>query len=150
MAPASAALRFTLRPSRRLVILLMLAHAGALVLVLMLPLPWPAMLVLWLATLVSMGWSISIAFLRRSAIVELIHEAEGEWALRDAAGNAMMGRLLPGSYLHPQLVVLNFARNGERWRLRRVVILADMLDADSFRRLRVWLLAGSHSPLAPE
>jgi len=150
MASASAALRFTLRPSRRLVVVLILIHAGALVLALMLPLPWPVMLVLWLATLTSLGWSLGVALLKQGAIVELIEEVAEEWALRDSAGNVVVTRLLPGCYLHPQLVVLNFARNGERWRRRRVVILADMLDADSFRRLRVRLLAAPRTPLAPE
>lgn len=128
--------------------LLVLMHAGALGLTFMLPLPWAV--ALWLMIVASLGWSLSRALLKRGAIVELIEEVAGEWTLCDAAGNTMGVRLLPGSYLHPQLVVLNFARLDKRWRRYRVVILGDMLNADSFRHLRVRLRAVSHRPPEPE
>lgn len=130
--------------------LLVLIHAGALGLTFILPLPWVVVLVLWLMIIGSLGWSLGRALFKWGAVVELIEAAAGEWTLCDAAGNIMIARLLPGSYLHSQLVVLNFVRNGERWRRYRVVVLGDMLDVDSFRHLRVRLLAVSHRPPEPE
>ena len=125
-------------------------HAGALLLILMLPLHWAVMLTLGLVVSASLVWSLGVARLKWGAIAELIEETAGEWTLCDAAGDAVTARLLPGSYLHPQLVVLNFACTGRRWGRRSVVILGDMLDGDSFRHLRVRLLAVSHTPPEPE
>ena len=147
---ASAALRLTLRPSRHLFGLLLLMHAGALLLILMLPLHWAVMLTLGLVVSASLVWSLGVASLKWGAIAELIEETAGEWTLCDAAGDAVTARLLPGSHLHQQLVVLNFACTGRRWGRRSVVILGDMLDGDSFRHLRVRLLAVSHTPPEPE
>lgn len=130
--------------------LLVLLHAGALALTFLLPLPWIVVLVLWLMIVGSLGWSLGRALLKWGAVAELIEEVAGEWTLRDAAGNTMMTRLLPGSYLHSQLVVLNFARLNKRWRRYWVVILGDMIDVDSFRHLRVRLFAVSHKPPEPE
>lgn len=130
--------------------LLVLIHAGALGLTFLLPLPWAVVLLLWLMMIVSLGWSLSRALLKWGAIVELIEEVAGEWTLCDAAGNAMRVHLLPGSYVHSQLVVLNFARLDKGWRRYRVVVLGDMLNADSFRHLRVRLLAVTHRPPEPE
>lgn len=130
--------------------LLVLIHAGALALTFLLPLSWAVVLLLWLMISVSLGWSLSRALLKRGAIVELIEEVAGEWTLCDAAGNTMMVRLLPGNYVHSQLVVLNFAHLDKGWRRHRVVILGDMLNADSFRHLRVRLFAVSHRPPEPE
>ncbi len=130
--------------------LLILLHVGALALTFLLPLPWIVVLVLWLMIIASLGWSLSRALLKWGAIVELIEEVAGEWTLCDAAGNSMRVHLLPGSYVHSQLVVLNFARLDKRWHRYRVVILDDMLNTDSFRHLRVRLFAVSHRPPEPE
>lgn len=139
---ASAALRLVLRPSYRLVLFLVLIHAGALALTLTLPVAPVVTLMVWVALVTSLGWSLSAAWLKWHAITELTGDAAGEWTLRDATGAEVRARLAPGSYVHPQLVVLNFVPAGWRWRRRTVILLSDMLDAASFRRLRVRLLAG--------
>lgn len=125
-------------------------HAGALGLTFLLSLPWTVLLVLWLMIIASLSWSLGRVLLKWGAIVELIEEVADEWTLCDDAGKTMVARLLPGSYLHSQLVVLNFARLDKRWRRHRVVILGDMLNADSFRHLRVRLLAVPHKFPEPE
>lgn len=151
-APAPSVLRLTLRVSRRLTALLLLAHGGALALTFTLPLSRPHILLLSAAISVSLVWSLSAAMLKRRAIVELIWDAMGEWTLRDASGSEIQARLLPGAYVHPQWVILNFVPAGQRWHWRRrtVILLNDMLDADSLRRLRVRLLAAPHTPPEPE
>jgi len=155
-APAASALRLTLRASRRLAALLLLVHGGALTLTFTLPLSRLFMLLLAVAISVSLVWSLGAARLKRRAIVELMWDTMGEWMLRDAAGGEMQARLLPGAYVHPQWVILNFVPVGQRWRWyrhgrrRTVILLNDMLDADSLRRLRVRLLAAPHTPPEPE
>ncbi|MDO9371989.1 MAG: hypothetical protein Q7U07_05295 [Gammaproteobacteria bacterium] len=152
--PAPSALRLTLRASRRLAALLLLVHAGALTLTFTLPLVPAIMVLLAVAISASLVWSLSAALLKRRAIVELIWDAMGEWTLRDASGSEIQARLLPGAYVHPQWVILNFVPAGQRcrWHRRRhtVILLNDMLDADSLRRLRVRLLAAPHTPPEPE
>lgn len=148
-APTANTLRLVLLPSYRLAALLLLVHAGALTLTFTLPLVPAIMLLLAGAVSVSLVWSLGGALLKRRAIVELIWDAMGEWTLRDAAGGEIQAHLLPGGYVHPQLVILNFVPVGQRrrwhWRRHTVVLLNDMLDADSLRRLRVQLLAAPHT-----
>lgn len=149
-----AVLRLSLRASSRLAALLFLVHAGALTLMFTLPLAPAIMLLLAGAISVSLVWSLGAALLKRRAIVELIWDAMGEWTLRDAAGGELQARLVPGAYVHPQLVILSFVPVGQRrrWHGRRhtVILLNDMLDAGSLRRLRVRLLAAPHTSPEPE
>ena len=102
------------------------------------------MILLVVAIIVSMGWSLTAAMLKRCPIVELIWDTMDEWTLRDAQGGEMQARLLPGAYVHPWLVILNFVpvvQRRHRHRRRTVILLSDMIDANSLRHLRVRLLA---------
>ncbi|MDA1107261.1 MAG: hypothetical protein O2845_02530 [Proteobacteria bacterium] len=132
--------------------LLVLIHAGALTLTFLLPLAQEVMLLLAGLISASLMWSLSNVLLKRGAILELVWDALGEWILHDAAGSEIQARLLPGAYVHPQWVILNFVPVAQRWPWRRytVILLGDMLDADSLRRLRVRLLAAPHTPPEPE
>lgn len=66
--------------------------------------------------------------------------AAGEWTLGTADGRLRIVQLR-GSYVHPQLVILNF-RGEHWWQASSLVIPADATDADSLRRLRVRLRTG--------
>ncbi len=72
-----------------------------------------------------------------TAIQRAEWDAEGAWTLWDARGRRFEARLLEDRFVHPQLVVLNFALNG--WRRRRLVLDRPALDADMHRRLRMRL-----------
>jgi len=124
--------------------LLLLVHTGALVLIVLVPLPvWIKIL---LACLVSGSLIFTLntyALLRGGrAIARAVCEGDGQWSLRTAAGREFDVRLLPGSYVNPGLVILNFSA-GSRWRNYSMVLMPDALDETTLRRLRVHLL---HQP----
>ena len=67
--------------------------------------------------------------------------AGGEIAVATAQGCHYDGQLRDGSFVAPWLAVVRWRRRGERFD-RTVLVLPDMLDAESFRRLRVRLRWG--------
>ena len=67
--------------------------------------------------------------------------AKGEWRLELHDGSVQDAVILPSSFVAPYLTVLNCSLTG-RWSRYHLVILPDALDAESFRRLRVWLRWG--------
>lgn len=73
------------------------------------------------------------------------HE-DGRWLLQCQQGAMHPARLLPSSYLHPQLVILNFALE-ERPRRRNLVLCQDSLDAQTLRQLRVHLRIAAQGQL---
>lgn len=121
------------RRSRYLLIYLLLVHALAL-LVVVLPLNLPVLLRFGIAAavLISFVWQVSRVSLRY-----LIWETDGDWQLQEAGGKKIIVRLCPATYVSPILVVLRFQLQSGG--TRSVVLLPDMLDRQSFRRLRVRL-----------
>lgn len=63
---------------------------------------------------------------------------DGHWLLQDQQGEMRPARLLPSSYLHPRLVILNFALD-QYPRRRNLVLCPDSLDAQTLRQLRARL-----------
>lgn len=133
---------FSPRPSLLALKLLFLLHVGPVVL---LPLAMesgtPMLLILG-------AFALSWFFLRRhpvfgygeKALTRLTWHAPTEtqsgWTLHDARGTHN-AQLLPSSYVHPRLLVLNFKlADGTR---RTRVLLGDETDADTLRRLRARL-----------
>lgn len=108
---------------------------------------------LWLAPL-PVGWALgcSLALLVHLALAVRRHawlDAAGSLIqlelVDDCAvsacsrgGNWERYRIAGSSFVSPPLAVLNL-RSGPGHRTRAVLIASDSLDADSFRRLRVWL-----------
>jgi toxin CptA len=74
----------------------------------------------------------------RRAPRRVICQPDGGWLLQDHHGQMQPARLLPSSYLHPRLVILNFALD-QRPRRRNLVLCPDSLDAQTLRQLRVRL-----------
>jgi len=138
-------LSLELRPSRRLSGFLLAAHGGALAALPFTSLPFWAVIAMGLAVLVGLTRLLPrfATLSHPDAVTRLVWPAEDEWQLATRGGQQDSGVLLPGAYVHPWLVILPF-RTGRR--RRSVPILPDMLDADSFRRLRVRL--GLHSSAA--
>lgn len=138
----SAPLRFALAPSRRLGWMLAGAHLAAAAVLFALPLPaWAnAGLILLLA------FSL-FHYVRRyarlsapDAIVAVSLAADGATLFRRDGGQ-VSGRLSGDSVATPYLSVLNVRPQGARF-AQGIVVLPDSLDAESFRRLRVWLRWG--------
>ena len=92
------------------------------------------------------GFALSWLWLRRHpafgfgkrALRQLLWKADGSWLLQDAEGRKSEGHLLPSTYVHPQLIVLNFRMGAGNRRTR--VILGDEAAPELLRRLRARLL----------
>ena len=140
--PSAAPLRIEAGPSRRLAVFLLSAHLAALAVVPELPLAW--YLQLSLAALILFGfvdaWRAHVRRCSRRAIRAAELGPQGAWSLCLTDGRILAAQLLPSSFLHPELLVLNF-RTGRLTR-RHLVLSADAADADVLRRLRVRLRMG--------
>lgn len=133
-------LKLSIRRSGYLAWLLVLAHGGALALLWPLALPaWGKSLIV-LAVIASLAFFLlSVALLRTPQAVCAIEIREsGEISLQTRRGDWRACRLSGSSYVSPWLTILVLAEEDRR-RARYVVITPDNVDADEFRRLRVWL-----------
>ena len=129
------------RPSRQLLSLALLVHAGALALLPVLAaIPWPLRLLLAGLVVGSLWFELGRLGWRRDArrIRRLSWGADNDWRLELANGEELDARLLPSSFVHPRLVVLHLRVEGRR-PARTLALMPDSLDAQSLRRLRVRL-----------
>lgn len=159
--PISAVRPITLKlgASRRLSLLLLaialMAQLALLTLAfkLPLPLPWYYILLVWMLASLLLGWQTRRALRQHAwrqspdAVVLLALNGMGEFSLtlRD-------GRQLPASLQDHSVVFASFSLLNFRWGEGKVrgkargktscLILPDAVDADEFRRLRVWLRWG--------
>lgn len=146
---SAAPLQVDVRHSPWLAGLTLFVHGGALVILLPLALSLWAKAVLAGAITASLVYILNThALLRHErAVLRLIWGSDDDWTLHTARGEAVAARLLPGSYVHPLLVVLNFeidaadmkGRLPSRAHRRSVVLAPDSSDAVTLRRLRARL-----------
>ena len=127
-----------LEPGRsRLLILFLLAGHGLASLALLQPLRVPLAAQAVLLALVGASLVLSLVRYGSPARSRLIQDVHGEWRLQEAAGGKLVPARLCDSYLMPGLCLLRLRTpEGKR---RTFVILPDMLDAETLRRLRVRL-----------
>lgn len=125
------------RPSRWFAGAVLVLHGGALPMILALPVDGWLAGVLLIALVFSLLRTLAgpVLMRRDSAIVAAAWLGDGRWRLRRRDGVEQEARLLPDSYVHPWLTVLNF-RAARRCSL---VLPWDSLDPETFRRLRVRL-----------
>ena len=135
-------LRLEPTPSTSLAQLLFISHSAAIAVVWLLPLA--AWIGIGLTALVILGWGHALMLhvwrLSGSAVIQVLSRADGGWELGLRDGRHEPARLLGSSFVHPRLVILNFAVSG--WRRRHVVLPWDSVDEDALRRLRVRLRMG--------
>jgi hypothetical protein len=135
-------LALEIKPSRRLAICILCVYTLAALAVFTLPVSLWLMCGALLPLLLSCGvtYQRRISLRSSKAIVGLNRHADGVWQIRLTDGSAHQANLLPDSYLHPELMVLNFRLGtGKR---RSVVLVRDSADGASLRRLRVALALG--------
>jgi toxin CptA len=117
-----------------------LAHGAAIAAVMLIDIPFPVKAVV--AAGLAAYWQF---FIRRQSLlltpdsavaIEIgsdnmlsVQTCRGEWSECEVLGN---------TYVTPYLTVLNLRQSGRRAN-RRIVILPDSIDAEDFRKLRVWL-----------
>ncbi|MDP1524739.1 MAG: hypothetical protein Q8M20_02915 [Rhodocyclaceae bacterium] len=120
------------RSSRRWRALLWGAHAVAITSVLPLDLAWAVRLCL----VVLIGFSLYRSLTRPQEITQLSLGAKGELTLATKVGAGGTALILPETAVLPGMVVLVLRFEGKRTPL---VLMADALDPEDYRRLRVWL-----------
>lgn len=142
MSSARSAVQLTLEPVPSRILFTALAVCHLLALVSLLICDLPVIITLSLGMLIGFSLILSYArygYRRSRWFVERVScLADGSWALQTADGRNHPAWLLESSYVHPRLVILNFALGGLA--RRSVVLLPDSIDADDLRRLRVRLL----------
>ena len=120
------------RSSRRMLVLWWGAHAVAIASILPLDLAWTVRLGLVLL----IGFSLYRVLARPQEIAQLSLGAKGELALVTKVGVGGTADILPESAILPGMIVLVLRVEGKRTPL---VLMADALDPEDYRRLRVWL-----------
>lgn len=142
----AAPLALEIAPSPRFALALACAHGGAAAVAMLLPLPYEWLWVVTVFILVHGAYAIWRHALLRSAssVVRVLWDTQDQWMLTRRDGVAFSAQLLPGSYLHPRLTVLNF--KVARWRRASVVIVPSRVAVEGFRQLRVRLMLASSLP----
>jgi len=132
-------LRFNPGFSLRLAVLLTLTHVGGIGLLIILPWQWWQIILMSSVLAIGLIYNIGrhVLLIHQRSITEVNWTSDGRWLLTTRSGDSFPARLSENSFLHPQLVVLNFNRG--RWKRQSVILFRDALDQESFRRLRVRL-----------
>lgn len=128
-------LAIPLRSSRRLMVILLIAHGLAAAFVLPLMLPW----VVRLALLGCIGLSLYISFdrQRRQPVTHLYLGERGVLEIGTKVGARETATIAAHTVLLPGLIVLLLNSGGKRLVLP---LLSDAFCADGYRQLRLWLL----------
>jgi len=143
-------LSINILPSRYLLTAMLLMHTGALVLVILISLPWAVQLLFSLFVVASFfilafrfGWIASWSAVSRFMIAgkAIRWDENDQWWLLSQDNREYHAELLPTSYVHHIMVIVNLRLTGQPWYKRRVsvVFLPDNIEAETFRRLRIRL-----------
>jgi len=130
-----------LRPSRYLGLLVLSIHAAALTVLPGLVVPLWGKLLLGLAVVGSLSQNLRRHVFLHSplSIIQIVWQRSGEWSLMQRNGEVKEAQLLPSTFVHHHLLVLNF-RVDDRWQRPSVVLFDDAAGAGTLRQLRVRLL----------
>ncbi|MBL8478374.1 MAG: hypothetical protein JNK59_03615 [Sterolibacteriaceae bacterium] len=126
-----APLTIPLRPSRRLLLVQVIAHlvAGGAVMVSTIP--------SWLAAALLLLVGLSLTRQQRlSPVTAIVLRGDGNIDIVGADGTAIEGAVHPHTLVLSFIVVLLYRQQG---RLRSLVLPGDSLATEDFRQLRLWL-----------
>jgi len=123
--------------SRHLAMALFFLHGLALVVAANLTVPGWLSIILSVAILANFYTTFTVHVLGRGkqAILSMVWDDDGDWKLINGQREELSAQLLPNSYVHTQLIVLNFII--EHSGRRTAILLRDSLDNKSFRDLLV-------------
>ena len=123
---------------------LAIAHTAVLAALLPLDLPLWAKLALAVVVVTSLAYHVWLDAQRAapSSITALVLEGD-RVLLVSCDGQQLAVSISKDSLVTPWLTILNVTPLGART-TRRILILPDSMDAESFRQLRVWLKWGSY------
>jgi toxin CptA len=106
-------------------------------------LPWPWRLLSWLMLLAAAGHAILQHGLRRlkHSVVTLQLKPDNSVSILLKDGRRQAVRIMPSTVVTPLLSVVHYRlqESAWYWPMRHVLILADAVDAEDYRRLRVRL-----------
>lgn len=134
---AAVAVRVSLPQGRSWRLALRFVHLGAAALALLACGPGPAGALLVVALLLHLRWLEVRHRALADALLAVLFDAAGVWHLQWRDGSRERARLAPGPVVSPWLTILTL--DGPRGRIG-LFVTPDMLDADSYRRLRMRLL----------
>ncbi len=130
-----------IRPS--IVLSLVLGAMSLLGVVCLAVLPWPWRLLSWLMLLAAAGHAILQHGLRRlkHSVVTLQLKPDNSVSILLKDGRRQAVRIMPSTVVTPLLSVVHYRlqESAWYWPMRHVLILADAVDAEDYRRLRVHL-----------
>ena len=135
------ALKISLRPSRILAAILVAAHGGAIAVIVIVD------MTLWLELIAITALAVNlVAALRRTAlllapdsVVAIEIGSDDTLSIQTRRGSRIDEcEVLASTYVAAFLAIINL-REPETRAIRHVVLLRDSIDAEDFRRLRVWL-----------
>lgn len=120
-------------------------HLGALLIIFLIEIP------LWVKILAVFFLLFSLMLTLRQhvfravpdAIANLVWEEGDDWIMSLKNGNQLGAKMTTSRFISPWMTVLNFVDESKR--KRAVVLLADSLNKESFRQLRVRLRVGRSS-----
>ena len=134
-------LKITLRPSRILFAILVAAHGGVIAVVAIMSMP------LWLELIAITTLAVNLVVeLRRTALLRTPNSvvaieigSDDTLSIQTRRGNWISEcEVLESTYVAAFLAIVNL-REPEMGAVRHVVLLPDSIEAEDFRRLRVWL-----------
>lgn len=130
-------IRFLIKPSKWLIVVIYLTHFGALVCTTLSNIPMIAMLMACSFILLSfiVGHYNYIYRLKEVPQELLLNELD-EWYISEAGDELTSAVLLPEPFVHTHLIVLRFKQGKNN---RRVILTPDNLSQKLFRRLSVRL-----------
>jgi toxin CptA len=128
-------LTVSLRPSRRLGVLLVFAHLCAVAAAWLITIPWSIKLALFAAILASAGYQL-FRLTGQGRIRRLILKDDGHLEFSRVDGSGGEARIHPQTTVTSLLAVLLLRQEG---RIEALVLLPDALNAEDFRLLRLWL-----------
>lgn len=136
-------IQLNLKPSYWLAALLAVPGLGACIIVLCMPMPVSLKFFICVPVIFA-----TIYFIAQDALIllpwsftGLVLNTKGELLTTRKDGLVSMVSILPSSFVAAYLTVLNLKTGTSRWR-RNLLLAPDRVDAEAFRRLRVWLRWG--------
>ena len=141
----AAPLQLEIRRSKSLLYFLCLLHVIAIGVIFFLVMSIEIILLLTLFILYSAYYSITRYALLSApdAVVTVIWDHNDKWKIRTRRSREQVVKLMWDSFTHPNLTVLNFKRQGQFFS-QSVILLADNVNKEDFRRLRVRLKTTNH------
>ena len=133
-------LRIDLRPSRILAAILVIAHGAAIAAVALAGMPPWLQLIAIAALAANLMFEIRQTVLLRApdAVVAIEIASDDALSIQTRRGDWIECEVLGSTYVIYFLAIVNLKEQGSG-RVKRAVILPDSIDAEDFRKLRVWL-----------